>query len=109
MEKFCASGRPEIFIIFEIARVIARQTQASIIASAGLDPKQAPVQRHRHHLKIVLNDLQFEGRGRELAQHQVEITDLPAVTLPSTSPAYAVMPFEEKVRAWRIITGFLKT
>jgi G:T/U-mismatch repair DNA glycosylase len=28
---------------------------------------------------------------------------LPAVTLPSTSPANAAVTFEEKVRAWRVV------
>jgi double-stranded uracil-DNA glycosylase len=38
-----------------------------------------------------------------------EVPGLPAMTLPSTSPAYAAMRFEEKVDRWRIIAGHLKT
>jgi len=62
----------------------------------------------REHPTLRLVALNGGTAGR-LYHKLAEVPGLPAVTLPSTSPAYAAMPFEEKVRAWRIITGHLKT
>ncbi len=49
------------------------------------------------------------GTAGRLYHKLAEVPGLASVTLPSTSPAYAAMRFEEKVRAWRIIAGHLKT
>jgi TDG/mug DNA glycosylase family protein len=41
------------------------------------------------------------GTAGRLYHRLAEVPGLASVTLPSTSPAYAAMPFEEKVRKWR--------
>jgi len=62
----------------------------------------------REHPTLRLVALNGGTAGR-LYHKLAEVPGLSAVTLPSTSPAFAAMPFEEKVRAWRIIAGHLKT
>ena len=51
-------------------------------------------------LRLVALNGQTAGR---LYHRLAEVPSLPSVTLPSTSPAHAAMPFEEKVRAWKVI------
>lgn len=62
----------------------------------------------REHPTLRLVALNGGTAGR-LYHKLAEVPGLAVVTLPSTSPAFAAMPFEEKVRAWRIIAGHLKT
>jgi len=56
----------------------------------------------RQHPTVRLIALNGGTAGR-LYHRLAEVPDLPSVVLPSTSPAYAAIPFEEKVRAWNII------
>ncbi len=56
----------------------------------------------RQHPTVRLIALNGGTAGR-LYHRLVDMPDLPSVVLPSTSPAYAAMSFEEKVRAWNII------
>jgi hypoxanthine-DNA glycosylase len=52
------------------------------------------------HPTLRLVALNGSTSGR-LYRHLAEVPDLPSVVLPSTSPAYAAMPFAEKVERWR--------
>jgi TDG/mug DNA glycosylase family protein len=45
------------------------------------------------------------GTAGRLYHRFAEVPDLPAVTLPSTSPANAAVKFSEKVRAWKVVAG----
>jgi TDG/mug DNA glycosylase family protein len=57
------------------------------------------VQKHPSIRMVALN-----GSTAGRLYHQLcEVPDLPTVVLPSTSPAYAAMPFTEKVKAWEIL------
>jgi double-stranded uracil-DNA glycosylase len=56
----------------------------------------------RDHPTIRLVALNGSTAGR-LYQRIAHVPDLPSVTLPSTSPANARVPYAEKVRAWRRI------
>jgi len=56
----------------------------------------------RQHPTIQLIALNGGTAGR-LYRRLADGPYLPSVVLPSTSPAYAAMPFEEKVRVWSII------
>lgn len=53
----------------------------------------------RLHPSIVLVALNGSTAGR-LYHRNAAVPAIPAITLPSTSPANAAMPFIEKVRAW---------
>ena len=54
----------------------------------------------RGHPTVGLIVLNGSTAGR-LYHRFAEVPGLPSVTLPSTSPANAAMPFEEKVRRWQ--------
>jgi double-stranded uracil-DNA glycosylase len=54
----------------------------------------------RAHPSLQLIALNGSTAGR-LYHRLAEVPGIPSVTLPSTSPAHAAMPFEEKVRRWR--------
>ena len=56
----------------------------------------------REHPTIRLVALNGSTAGR-LYHRFAEIPGLPSVTLPSTSPANAAVPFAEKIRAWKRI------
>ena len=56
----------------------------------------------RAHPTLRLVALNGSTAGR-LYLRLAEVPNLPAVTLPSTSPAHAAMLFGEKVRRWRVI------
>ena len=56
----------------------------------------------RAHPTLRLVALNGQTAGR-LYHKLAEVPGLAAVTLPSTSPAFAAMRFEEKVRAWDVI------
>jgi len=57
------------------------------------------VRAHPSVRLIVLN-----GRTAGRLYHRLaEVEGIPAVTLPSTSPANAAVPFAEKVRAWNVV------
>ncbi|AGB01586.1 DNA-deoxyinosine glycosylase [Methanoregula formicica] len=57
------------------------------------------VQKHPSILMVALNG---STAGR-LYHRWCEVPNLPCVALPSTSPAYAAMPFPEKVLAWEVL------
>lgn len=57
------------------------------------------VQKHPSIRMVALNG---STAGR-LYQRLCNVPDLPFVVLPSTSPAYAAMPFMEKVKAWEVL------
>ena len=57
------------------------------------------VQKHPSIRMVALNG---STAGR-LYQRLCNVPDLPFVVLPSTSPAYAAMPFIEKVKAWEVL------
>jgi TDG/mug DNA glycosylase family protein len=54
----------------------------------------------REHPTLRLVALNGTTAGR-LYHQLTEVPGLPSVVLPSTSPAFAAMPFGEKVRKWR--------
>jgi TDG/mug DNA glycosylase family protein len=56
------------------------------------------------HPTLRLVALNGSTAGR-LYHRLAEVPGLASVTLPSTSPAYAAMPFEVRVRKWRCIAG----
>ncbi|PKG33800.1 DNA-deoxyinosine glycosylase [Methanoregula sp.] len=56
----------------------------------------------RRHPSIRMVALNGTAAGR-LYHRFCEVPGLPSVVLPSTSPANAAMPFEEKVRAWEVV------
>jgi len=58
----------------------------------------------REHPTVRLVALNGSTAGR-LYHLLAEVPGLPSVTLPSTSPANAALPFAEKVRAWRVVAG----
>jgi double-stranded uracil-DNA glycosylase len=58
----------------------------------------------RAHPTIRLVALNGSTAGR-LYHRLAAVPDLPAVTLPSTSPANAAVPFAEKLRSWRVVAG----
>lgn len=57
------------------------------------------IQKHPSIRVVALNG---STAGR-LYKRWCEVPGLPSVVLPSTSPAYAAMPFMEKVKAWEIL------
>jgi double-stranded uracil-DNA glycosylase len=58
----------------------------------------------RAHPSLRLVALNGNTAGR-LYHRFAEVPALACVTLPSTSPAHAAIPFEEKVRAWKVLRG----
>jgi len=56
----------------------------------------------RSHKDIRLVALNGSTAAR-LYHKRAEVPGVPAVTLPSTSPANAAVPFAEKVRAWEVV------
>jgi TDG/mug DNA glycosylase family protein len=58
----------------------------------------------RAHPTLRLVALNGSTAGR-LYHRLMEVPPLPSVTLPSTSPANAAVPFGEKIRRWKIIAG----
>lgn len=48
------------------------------------------------------------GTAATAGRRMLAGTALTLVDLPSSSPAYAAMPFETKLRAWRILEQFLR-
>jgi TDG/mug DNA glycosylase family protein len=56
----------------------------------------------RAHPSLRLVTLNGSTAGR-LCHRFAEVQGIPSVTLPSTSPANAAMPFAEKVRQWEVV------
>lgn len=63
--------------------------------------------KYPHITHVFFNGGRAEAAFRRHALPSLPNTQLVFTRLPSTSPAHAAMPFDEKVRAWSAMRGFM--
>ncbi len=59
--------------------------------------------QHRQICRVYFNGRKAEQMFRRFVLLDNAVAPLAFATLPSTSPAHAAMPFEEKLRRWRVV------
>jgi TDG/mug DNA glycosylase family protein len=90
--------------------VCARATRTgsldAAIQVASVVPNDIPgfLRSHPNVRLICFNGAKAADLFRRLVVHRlgIEARKIAQLTLPSTSPAHAAMPFDEKLRAWRM-------
>lgn len=61
--------------------------------------------RHPHITQVFFNGSKAEQCFRKFVLDQQALPPLKLSRLPSTSPAHAGMRYEDKLQAWRVVTG----
>ncbi|MDD4136751.1 MAG: DNA-deoxyinosine glycosylase, partial [Methanoregula sp.] len=88
--------------LWDVVRTCERPGSADSRIRKPLPNDIAGFARAHPTLRFVALNGSTAGR---LYHRFAEVPDLPAVTLPSTSPANAAVHFAEKVRQWRVVAG----
>lgn len=88
--------------------VVASARRTGSLDSAIRDADHAPLAEFAASLPN-LKAVAFNGRkSATIGRRQLDAQGYELIDLPSSSPAYAAMPYPEKARLWRRLAEFLR-